>query len=101
MKAFDLPEVSGRNFDADKEGFLRSESALIQTLAARITTDGRVIMYADNTTGYAAAISDESSAWYSGGHNTEHGITPTGIKRRWAAYARKVSAESKKPKQQN
>ena len=68
--------------DADKEGFLRSESALVQTIgrAAR-HENGRVLMYADNVTGSMnRAISEtnrrrEIQTQY----NKKHGITPKGI----------------------
>ncbi|PEQ14478.1 excinuclease ABC subunit B [Novosphingobium sp. PC22D] len=73
--------------DADKEGFLRSETSLIQTIgrAAR-NVDGRVILYADRVTGSmerAMAETDRRRAKQEE-FNAEHGITPTTIKRRIA-----------------
>jgi len=62
-EGLDLPEVSLiAILDADKEGFLRSETALIQTIgrAAR-NLDGRVIMYADNMTGSMTRAIDETN----------------------------------------
>jgi len=93
-EGLDLPEVSlVAIMDADKEGFLRSQSALIQTMgrAAR-HVDGRVIMYADNITGSmerAIAITRERRAKQEA-HNQEHGITPAGIKK---ALAERLQAE--------
>jgi excinuclease ABC subunit B len=84
-EGLDLPEVSlVAILDADKEGFLRSESALIQTIgrAAR-HVEGRVIMYADRITGSMQRAIDETNKrrTIQEAHNKEHGITPTGISR--------------------
>ena len=70
--------------DADKEGFLRSAQALIQTVgrAAR-HEQGHVIMYADRVTKSMQKTIDETTRRrkIQETHNKEHGITPTGIKR--------------------
>lgn len=84
-EGLDLPEVSlVAILDADKEGFLRSDSALIQTIgrAAR-HVEGRVIMYADHITGSMQRAMDETlnRRKVQEAYNTEHGITPTGISR--------------------
>jgi len=82
-EGLDLPEVSlVVVLDADKEGFLRSEGALIQTIgrAAR-HVDGQVIMYADKMTRSMKAAIDETyrRREIQTAHNAAHGIEPRGI----------------------
>lgn len=82
-EGLDLPEVSlVAILDADKEGFLRSEQALIQTVgrAAR-HVEGRVLMYADHVTGSMQRTIDETNRrrQIQEAYNKKHRITPTGI----------------------
>lgn len=84
-EGLDLPEVSlVAILDADKEGFLRSAQALIQTVgrAAR-HIDGHVIMYADNVTGSMQRTIDETTRRrkIQEAYNVSHKITPAGIAR--------------------
>jgi excinuclease ABC subunit B len=84
-EGLDLPEVSlVAILDADKEGFLRSEGALIQTMGrASRHIDGHVIMYADVTTNSMAnAISEtQRRRQIQEAYNQEHNITPQGIRK--------------------
>ena len=98
-EGLDLPEVSlVAILDADKEGFLRSEQSLIQTIgrAAR-HQEGRVIMYADNVTGSMRRAINETDRRRAiqEKYNQEHGITPQSIVRAVSQLLPRAEKEEK------
>ena len=101
-EGLDIPEITlVAILDADKEGFLRSETSLIQTIgrAAR-NSEGHVIMYADRITDSMRNAIEETSRRrkIQQKYNEEHGITPTTIKKavRDLITISKAAAESEK-----
>ena len=105
-EGLDLPEVSLiAILDADKEGFLRSETSLIQTIgrAAR-NAEGLVIMYADNITGSMQRAMDETARRrvLQEKFNKEHGITPkTVIKNVRGAISGLEAAQDEEPEEED
>lgn len=99
-EGLDIPECGlVAILDADKEGFLRSETSLIQTIgrAAR-NVDGRVILYADKITNSMKRAMDETDRRrkIQQEHNEKQGITPKSVKR---AIAKSISDDKKDEKQ--
>ncbi len=101
-EGLDLPEVSlVAILDADKEGFLRGETSLVQTIgrAAR-NVNGRVLMYADRETdSMRAAIGEtERRRAIQVAYNTEHGITPETVRKGISEMSEFLAMEDRAPR---
>jgi len=101
-EGLDLPEVSlVAILDADKEGFLRGETSLVQTIgrAAR-NVDGRVLMYADRETDAMRAAIRETDRRRAIqlAYNAEHGITPETVRKGISEMTEFLAMEDRAPK---
>ncbi|WP_375579475.1 excinuclease ABC subunit UvrB [Marivirga tractuosa] len=104
-EGLDLPEVSlVAILDADKEGFLRNQRSLVQTIGRAARNEkGKVIMYADKITDSMQQAMDETNRRRAiqKSYNEEHGITPkTVFKSRESILGQTVAVDSKKTSQQ-
>ena len=102
-EGLDLPEVSlVAILDADKEGFLRGETSLVQTIgrAAR-NVDGRVLMYADRETDAMRAAMRETDRRRAIqlAYNEEHGITPETVRKGISEMSEFLAMEDRAPRQ--
>lgn len=104
-EGLDLPEVSlVAILDADKEGFLRSETSLIQTIgrAAR-NVEGKVVLYADESTGSLerAIRETERRRKKQMAYNKKHGITPKTVKKKLTSLFSEIEKEREKTAKKN
>ena len=102
-EGLDLPEVSlVAILDADKEGFLRGETSLVQTIgrAAR-NVNGRVLMYADKETDAMRAAMSETDRRRAIqlAYNEEHGITPATVRKGISEMSEFLAMEDRAPRQ--